>query len=82
MLSVRKSCLVVLALAAPLPAAGAERDEAWLRQRIKEIKASDPTGWRTIPWVPSLPAARRAAARERRPIFVFTHDGNIDTGRC
>jgi hypothetical protein len=82
MRSVRKWGLALLAAGLPLLSLAAERDEAWLRRRVKEVKASDPTAWRTIPWTPSLLAARRAAGREHRPIFVFTHDGNIDTGRC
>ena len=26
--------------------------------------------------------ARRLSEKERIPIFLFTHDGNIETGRC
>ncbi len=38
--------------------------------------------WQKIPWVASLTEARRLAEKEKIPIFLFTHDGNIETGRC
>jgi hypothetical protein len=69
-----------LGLALALPAQ--ERDEAWLRQRVRAVKDSDTNAWRKIPWAPSLVAARRASERENRPVFLFCHDGNIDSGRC
>jgi hypothetical protein len=53
-----------------------------VRERAKRLRDSDTEGWRRIPWEPSLMDAARAARREGRPMFVFTHDGNIDTGRC
>ena len=54
-----------------------ERDEAWVLSRAKQIKESDTTGWSRIPWTASLPAARQASIKEKRPVFLFTHDGNI-----
>ena len=59
-----------------------ERDEAWVLARVQKIKASDTTGWSRIPWTASLMAARQASVKENRPVFLFTHDGNIETGRC
>jgi hypothetical protein len=59
-----------------------ERDEAWASNRVRQIKESDTTGWSRIPWVKSLLAARQASEKENRPVFLFTHDGNIETGRC
>jgi hypothetical protein len=59
-----------------------ERDEAWVLNRARQIKESDTTAWSRIPWATSLLAARRASEKENRPVFLFTHDGNIETGRC
>jgi hypothetical protein len=59
-----------------------EPDGAWIKQRIDQIKQSDTNAWRKIPWTASLLEARRASQREKQPIFLFTHDGNIETGRC
>ena len=72
--------LLCLALALSVPAA--ERDEGWVRRRVEAIRKSDTDAWRRIPWCAALTAADRQARREGRPLFVFTHDGNIDTGRC
>jgi hypothetical protein len=74
--------LIALALLALGIAAAAERDEAWIKRRVEEIKDSDTNAWRKIPWTASLQAARRASEREKQPVFLFTHDGNIETGRC
>jgi hypothetical protein len=60
----------------------AERDENWVRQRVETIRKSDTDDWRRIPWAENLPAAARQAGREGRPMFLFAHEGNIDTGRC
>jgi hypothetical protein len=35
-----------------------------------------------IGWVQSLREAKTLAAKHRRPVFVFLHDGRINTGRC
>jgi hypothetical protein len=35
-----------------------------------------------IGWVPGILAAEKLARANNRPIFLFTYDGNIDTGRC
>jgi hypothetical protein len=59
-----------------------EGDEAAIRKQIERIKDSDTNAWRQIPWTASLLAARRASEREKQPMFLFTHDGNMDTGRC
>ncbi len=71
--------LAGLALLA-LDAAG--RDAKWVEQRIKEIKNSDATAWRTIPWAATLAEAREQSRNEKRPVFLFTHAGNLETGRC
>ena len=70
--------LGAFALAAPAE----DRDEAWVLRHIQQIKDSDTTAWRRIPWTASLLDARQASQKENRPVFLFTHDGNIDTGRC
>ena len=59
-----------------------ERDEAWVKERARQVRESDTRAWEKIPWVASLLEARRVSAKERRPVFLFTHDGNLETGRC
>jgi hypothetical protein len=73
----------VLAVAAALAAGPArERDEAWIKERAREVRESDTRAWEKIPWAASLLEARRLSEKERRPVFLFTHDGNLETGRC
>jgi hypothetical protein len=72
----------LLAVAVLSSASAQERDEAWVRQRVKQIKESDTTGFLKVPWAPSLLEARKAAKDGRRPVFLFTLDGNLETGRC
>lgn len=74
--------LLALALLALVTISAAERDEDAIKQRIEQIKDSDTNAWRKIPWTASLLEARRASTREKKPLFLFTHDGNIETGRC
>jgi hypothetical protein len=35
-----------------------------------------------IGWARNIREAERLAKQHNRPIFLFTYDGNIDTGRC
>jgi hypothetical protein len=74
--------LFILAVLAAGTISAAERDEASIKRQIEQIKDSDTNAWRKIPWAGSLLDARRASAREKKPLFLFTHDGNIETGRC
>jgi hypothetical protein len=73
----------LLSLGVALAAGAAPKhDEEWVAQRVREIKESDTTAWQQIPWAASLPEARRISGAEKKPVFLFTHDGNIETGRC
>ena len=51
-------------------------------RRIKEMKAQAPKDWTKVPWVASLLDARRIAREEHCPVFLFTFEGNLATGRC
>jgi len=75
----RTALLIVLAVSSGV---AQERDDAWVRQRVKQIKESDTSAFLKIPWAPSLLEARKSAKDEGRPIFLFTLDGNLETGRC
>ena len=75
--------LAVLAAGLGSPSARAqEHDADWVARRVEQIKGSDKVEWRKIPWAASLTEARRLSQQEQRPVFLFTHDGNIATGRC
>lgn len=56
---------------------------AWLDKRIAELqptaaeKRFDRIGWST-----SIVEGLKLAREHRRPVFLFTHDGRMATGRC
>lgn len=35
-----------------------------------------------VGWAPDILTAETLAKLQNRPVFLFTYDGNIDTGRC
>ena len=75
------AALMALGLVAS-PARAEDHDEAWAQRQVRRIKDSDTTEWTRIPWAGSLLDAERTAKDENRPVFLFTHDGNLETGRC
>jgi hypothetical protein len=77
-----RSSLIVLSIVALGALAATERAEQTIQKQIEQIKDSDTGAWRKVPWTASLLEARRASEREKQPLFLFTHDGNIETGRC
>lgn len=77
-----RGSLFLTAVLVVTAASAAPRDEASIRKQIEQIKDSDTNAWRKIPWTASLLEARRVSEKEKQPIFLFTHDGNIETGRC
>lgn len=77
-----RGTLLLVAVLTVTAAFAAERDEASIRKQLERIKETEVTAWQKIPWTASLLAARRVSEREKQPIFLFTYDGNIETGRC
>jgi hypothetical protein len=77
-----RSSLLLMAALAATAVSSAEHDESAITKQIERLKKSEVNAWRDIPWTASLLSARRASEREKQPIFLFTHDGNMETGRC
>jgi hypothetical protein len=69
-----------LALAADKPA---ERDAAWVDARVKEWqpKAAEKK-FDDIGWAKDIRTAEKLAKENNRPVFLFTHDGRMNIGRC
>ena len=57
-------------------------DPQWVTKQAARLRAGDTDAWRKIPWAKSLSSAASTANDEGRPLFIFSHEGNIDTGRC
>lgn len=73
----------MLCLAAAIglsPAANAVGDEklteAEFQRLHKELEPAADEPWRTIPWKIELLSARKAAAEEGKPIFIWAMDGH------
>ena len=64
----------------------AETGDAWTARIDKRLERMRPTKderkFDLIAWAPSLREAVAAAQESNRPVFLFTHDGHINTGRC
>ena len=69
-----------LALAADKPA---ERDAAWVDERVKEWqpKAAEKR-IDEIGWAKDIRTAEKLAKDNNRPVFLFTLDGRMNIGRC
>jgi hypothetical protein len=70
-------------LAAALCQAQSGSDEVdATRKAVEKLRDSAERRWEQIPWVPTLTEALAQSAREKLPVFLFTLEGNIRTGRC
>ena len=75
-----------------LAIAGAMAAENWLKddklvesvqKKVREIQPSrEERRFDEIGWAPSIVEARAISQKINRPVFLFTYNGNIDTGRC
>jgi hypothetical protein len=56
---------------------------AWVDQRVAErqVPAAD-RRFDEIGWAHDIRAALKLAAEHHRPVFLFTHDGRMNFGRC
>jgi hypothetical protein len=72
------AALLTLSLAATHASAGepARLAVAEFEQLFKQLHIKNQP-WASIPWQTSLTAARKQAAREKKPIFF-----NVNTGNC
>ncbi len=71
-------------LAALLLAQAAPDDLAtWLERRLRELEpTASERKFDRVGWAGSILDAERIARERRRPVFLFTHDGRMATGRC
>ena len=61
-------------------------DDKLVATTEQRVRAIQPTRaerrFDEIGWAPSILAAEEAAKKTNRLVFLFTYEGNINTGRC
>ena len=63
--------------------AGAADDFAAIEQRIRELQpTSSEKRFDDIGWAKDIRHAKALASQHNRPVFMFTHDGRMNLGRC
>ena len=62
--------------------AGAE-SLAWVEERVRELQPkAEEKRFDEIGWAADIREAKRLAQEHQRPVFLFTHDGRMNIGRC
>lgn len=74
--------LSLLQVDAASPSASA-RDDAWIDQRVQQLQPqAKEKRFDEIGWAKDIRAAIKLAGEHQRPVFLFTHDGRMNIGRC
>jgi len=54
-----------------------------VEKKVHELQPTrDERRYDQVGWAPSILAAETRAREMNRPVFLFTYDGKIETGRC
>ena len=73
--------LSFLLAALPLPAADLSFEA--VQQRLAELQPrAEEKRFDEIGWAKDIRDALRLAKQHNRPVFLFTHDGRMNIGRC
>jgi hypothetical protein len=55
----------------------------WVKKRVRDWQpTADERRFDDVGWVADIRAALKLAKEHDRPVFLFTHKGHIDVGRC
>ena len=66
-------------LAAPAP----DDDAAKIHAKVRDWKPTpQERKLDLIGWAKGIREAKKLAQQSHRPVFIFTHNGNMNTGRC
>jgi hypothetical protein len=58
-------------------------DSDWVKKRLQDWQpTAKDRSWENIGWARSLSEALKLGKENGRPIFLFTHDGHLNVGRC
>ncbi len=77
------AAVLLLAGVAPLQAQEKREDLSWIDQRVERWQPkAEERRFDELGWAPDLRTALRLGREHRRPVFLFTHDGRMNVGRC
>jgi hypothetical protein len=81
---IQQFAIAAIALLTVMRAMAAEsNDFAWVQQRVSELQpTAQEKRFDEIGWAQDIRDAKRLAKQHQRPIFLFTHDGRMNIGRC
>jgi hypothetical protein len=75
-----KTVIPILMSLMALPTA---RDASWIDRRFGDWQPTvRERAWEEIGWAKDLRSAERLGRSANRPVFLFTHDGRLNVGRC
>lgn len=58
-------------------------EPAWVDQRVRQLQPRpEEKRFDEIGWAKDIRDAKELAKQHQRPVFLFTHDGRINIGRC
>ncbi|MEO8496350.1 MAG: hypothetical protein ABI614_14880 [Planctomycetota bacterium] len=69
-------CAALVGSTLPTGLLAGELSDAEFRRLHEELQPAADEPWRTIPWKISVLDAQRAAAKEKKPIFIWAMDGH------
>lgn len=86
----RSYMTLLIGAVAALAAAPAEKPPTddkdlptWVDARVKERQLSEADRkFDTVGWARTVLDAQKLAKEHNRPVFLFTHDGRMNLGRC
>jgi hypothetical protein len=56
---------------------------AWVDGKVKErMPSAEERAFDDVGWARDISAALALAKKHNRPVFLFTHDGKMNLGRC
>jgi len=62
---------------------GPARDDAWIDQRVQQLQPqAKEKRFDEVGWARDIRSAIKLAGEHQRPVFLFTHDGRMNIGRC
>jgi hypothetical protein len=81
-----RNYVLLLTMFALSPVLGADSDEKMIAWVQKTVQDAQPTRserkFDEVGWAKDIRDAERLAKIHQRPIFLFTHDGRVNLGRC